>query len=669
MPTTPERADPNWVCGQITEYRELKPRYETYARVLRDILEQAAGKLAPYAIVQTRAKAIASFAEKIQRKWPAIQDPVHEFTDLCGGRIITFTEMEVQAVCRFLRDRFDVDWTNTVLEGQRQKASEFGYRSEHYIVQFKPDVFPNEEIDITVPAEAFGLKAEIQVRTLLAHAWAGFTHDRVYKGTFKTPDKWVRELAGLSALLEQADDALCRIEEGLQTYEASYGTYMTDEQMAAEMVLLQQVLDCDPDNPAVALRIGKLAMTLEDWPRAVEILEKYVADDREPILRDLGISLCKLHRKAPESAEYRRGQQLLEQACVAPTPDPDAFASLAGTWKDLDKEKARGYYRKAYEVAPTYPYAVSNFLTSEIAHRCDTTPVLLMAPAIDGAMQRCRDQVAVGMNLPWAWYDLGLFNLVLNRPYESLTAYAKAIQLSPKPWFLETSLNTLKRLEDVKDDLVAHDWARRLLLIALAGKYESGSYLPAVREVSSKARALQTPVVILAGSCDAALQVQMDSYADLLSAAFCDFSGTIISGGTTAGIGGLVGALQDQYPSLYTVGHIPQYLPRRVTEDTRYRDMRESPGRDFDPVGPLQVWADIVASGIRPADVKLLGIGGGRIAAAEYRIALALGAQVRIVEGIGREDAKLLGDPDWKDAANLGRLPKDAAEVRTFLAG
>jgi len=45
---------------------------------------------------------------------------------------------------------------------QRLKPTEFGYRSVHYVVQFKEGIFPNKDIPIKIPKELFGLKAEIK---------------------------------------------------------------------------------------------------------------------------------------------------------------------------------------------------------------------------------------------------------------------------------------------------------------------------------------------------------------------------------------------------------------------------------------------------------------------------------------------------------------------------
>lgn len=80
--------------NQIDAFAQVRPRYETYAGTLEKILQQAAKRYAPLAIVQVRTKTIASFAEKIQRKGAQYRDPIHQFTDLCGARIITSTAEE-----------------------------------------------------------------------------------------------------------------------------------------------------------------------------------------------------------------------------------------------------------------------------------------------------------------------------------------------------------------------------------------------------------------------------------------------------------------------------------------------------------------------------------------------------------------------------------------------
>lgn len=667
MAESDKEADRKWALEQIKKYTDILPRYERYAQVLKKVLEKAAKKYAPLAIVQTRPKSVASFGEKSHRKKAKYRDSLNRMTDLCGGRVITHTRTEVEAICKFIEGHFDIDWDNTIDLSQQLKPTEFGYRSIHYIVKFKPGVFPTKEIDVEIPEEVFDLKAEIQVRTVLEHVWADIAHSMSYKGAFKIPDKWERELAGLAAILEGADSSFARIQAGLQRYAASYGAYMTEEQMRDEIDNLEVILEHDPGNVELATRIGKLAVTLGDWQKAIDVLSKYVNSEYQPALRELGIAMCKLHRANPDSPEYQQGQKYLESASVPPHRDSDAIASLAGTWKGIDEDKARELYRQAFEVDPSDPYLLGNYLTYEIAHRRDTSLALLMHPVIDAAIQRCRDQASVGMNLPWAFYDMGKFYLLLRKPYESLAAYAKAVQLTTADWMIDTSLRYLEKLDVVRDALPGYEWVQRLLLVGRAAKFPTNEAIERVKKlVPSSDKPIPGPVVIVAGGWDVSGEQQIQDYRQLMLEAFRDFKGTIISGGTATGISGLVGDVGQKYcDAIRTIGYVPKKTPAVI--DKRYSEIRYTENGDFSALEPLQTWVALIASGINPPQVKLLGINGGTITAAEYRIALALGAYVAAIEGSGREAAKLLQDDDWSTSKMLVHLPADAMTIRAFI--
>lgn len=674
MAETVRETDYQWACEQIEEYRVQQPRYTALAKVLQQVLEKATKQYAPLAIVQTRPKSLPSFSEKASRKKNKYRNPLMRMTDLCGGRVITHTHAEVVAMCTFIEEHFDIDRDNSVDVSQRLKPTEFGYRSVHYIVQFRRGVFPTKDIDVELPEAVFPdpdtpMKAEIQVRTLLEHAWADFGHDRVYKSEFAVPAKWQRELAGLAAMLEKADEAFAGVLEGLKAYASTYGAYMSAERMREEIEILETVLDCDQGNVQVAHRIGKLAMELGDWQKAIEVFSKYVETGYQPILRDYGVTLCQVHAKDKAGADYGRGQEYLEAACAAPNRDVDALASLAGSWKETDPDKARALYRQAFEVDPSDPYALSNYLVYEIVYRRDISPVALMAPAIGEAMRRSSDQAQVGMNLPWAYYNLGLFHLLLGNPYESLNAYAKAVQVSTNNWMLETSRRLLDRLAGVKSELEGYEWVRRWLLIAGTVKFPGDAASEEVKRLASTSAATMAgPVVIIAGGCDANFEPELPKYRRLLVEGFRGFAGTIISGGTRAGISGLAGDIQQAYPEqIQTIGYIPKLIPAAAPVDPRYKQIRKTEGSDFSALEPLQYWIDLIAAGISPSQVKLLGINGGAISGAEYRMALALGARVGVIEGSGREATSLIQDDTWGTSKLLLRLPADAMTLRAFV--
>jgi len=670
-PTQPER-DRQWAREQIKQYKAVYSRYSNYAEALEAALGEFAKGAGVHVIVQARPKSIASFAEKIQRKKDKYRDPLMRMTDLCGGRVITQTRADVQVLSEFIEKHFDVDRENSVEIHERLKPTEFGYRSIHYIVQFRRGVFSAQDIsEAMYPDSGCPMKAEIQIRTLVEHAWANFAHDRAYKSAFSLPAQWQRQLAVMAGMLEEVDQSFIHIQASLKTYEANYGAYLSEEQLQHEMEILETVLTHDPQNVKLAHRLGKLMITHGDWQKAIALFSKpkYLKSGYQPLLRDLGIALCHTHRADPKSPRYRRGQAYLAAACAEPYRDADALTSLAGSWKPLNDDHAHELYRRAFAVAPTDPYAVSNYVVYEIAHQRDIAPVQLMMPTINAAIQRSRDQADVGMNLPWAFYNLGLFYLLLNRLHDSLMAYAKGIELSSNYWMLETAFRLLEHLNVVKDKLPSFEWAQRLLLIGRATKAPNEAVLEKLKELASPGVSpIRGPVVMVTGGTATAFESEIRSYRKLLIEAFHDFEGTIISGGTQAGISGLVGDVQRAYPqTIRTIGYIPDLMPPRLRIDTRYTEIRQTQGKNFSPLEHLQSWVDLILAGIRPTQVKLIGINGGKISAVEYRIALAFGTSVAMVEGSGREATRLLQDKDWKATKTLISLPADPMTARAFI--
>ncbi|MFO7852649.1 MAG: RyR domain-containing protein [Bacteroidota bacterium] len=706
MNTKKDIIDKEWIGTQVEEYKKRYDNYVLFAEVLEKVLKEAAKKYAPLSIVQTRPKAIASFAEKCERKKTKYNDPVNQLTDLCGGRVIVHTIDEVKAVSAFIEKYFEIDYDNSIDVSQRLKPSEFGYRSVHYIISFKEGIFPNKSVNVEIPPllsndNNLNLKAEVQVRTILEHAWADLAHDLAYKSSFQIPVRWQREFAGVAAMLEGADKTFSRIKEGLHVYSTSYGAYMTEEQIQDEIKLLEIILEHDPKNVDLAGRIGKLAITIGSWHKAIDVLSGFTETDNAAILKDLGVALCKKYKDKPDSRGYKQGMAYLEQACNSPEADADALASLAGTWKTIDEEKARMLYRKAFQMEPSDPYPLENYLDMEITAARDTSIISLLYPVIFSAIKRCTDQADVGVNLPWAYYMTGKFYLLMDEPYESLKAYAKAVQLSTSPWMIDAALASLTRLKVVANELQGYVWNQRLLLTGKAimtmrkardaqqdlelaendeEKVEKKKTLKEkIREAKSAQanitklaldmeNTIEPPLIIVAGGCDPSLEEQMKAYRNLLMEAFSDFKGTVISGGTMEGVSGLVGELGEIYRNtIHTIGYLPKLIPLGSTVDQRYTQIHETTGSGYSPFEALQYWIDIISTGIEPSEVRILGVNGGAISAIEYRLALAFGATVGLVEESGREVPKLLQDENWQNANNLIRLPADAMTLKAFI--
>lgn len=234
--------------------------------------------------------------------------------------------------------------------------------------------------------------------------------------------------------------------------------------------------------------------------------------------------------------------------------------------------------------------------------------------------------------------------------YAALTSYARAIALVPG--------HACTVPDDADEE--ATTWCRRLLLLGAAAAGDAVR----MQLAGAGVPAPTPPVCLVAGTTDPSLDVT--GAEALLCEAFDGFSGTLISGGTDAGVAGLVATIGQVHDArLTTVGYVPRDAPG---VDHRYHQVRTTNGSDFSPWEALQAWSDLLGAAVSPASVTLLGLGGGRISAVEYRIALALGARVGIVRQLGRAGAQLLADPHWKRHPQLVDLAWDAAAVRRFVA-
>jgi hypothetical protein len=96
------------------------------------------------------------------------------------------------------------EWTRSKdrdpLGEQKDKPKHFDYQSVHYIVRAADDM----DFDgVQVPA---GMPCEVQIRTLLQHAYAELVHDKFYKGVGHIPPSADRLVARSMALMESTDD-------------------------------------------------------------------------------------------------------------------------------------------------------------------------------------------------------------------------------------------------------------------------------------------------------------------------------------------------------------------------------------------------------------------------------------------------------------------------------
>lgn len=190
----------------VDRYRLVESLYHDCARAVYAILANAleADGLLVHSL-EARAKTATSFGIKASRpsaddpSTPKYRDPLREITDLAGVRVITFLLDAAERVCAIVEREF------TILEkinrpSLAQEEVKLGYQSIHYLMQFS-------QRRTTLPeyARFAGIITEVQVRTILQHAWAEIEHDIQYKAVEAIPTAIRKRFMALAGLLEIAD--------------------------------------------------------------------------------------------------------------------------------------------------------------------------------------------------------------------------------------------------------------------------------------------------------------------------------------------------------------------------------------------------------------------------------------------------------------------------------
>ncbi len=773
-----ESIDRDWLQRQVKRYSAEQRRYRLYATWLQAVLKDAAGGICATPIVQTRAKGVASFAGKCVRRWPKVRSPAEEFTDLCGGRIIVQLLSEVEEAARWIRRHFRIDEANSSDKRAELRPHEFGYLSVHLIVQVDPYRLPDhlltdevvgrnpdgEVLRAVEPAQGderppltkrdltrlcnrigrdgpqltremwdqlAGLKAEVQLRTMAQHAWSDVGHDLLYKSAFEVPADYERRSAKIAALLEEVDEAFTELADGVRQLQTNVGAYHDRAETHREIERRQAILQYDRGNAAIAAETARLQISIGEYAAAIETAEKHYPGESGcdiPLDVCIGRARCLQGRNAPMSEDLHDGRALLE--CVlrqqpgsieAATYLADSYASSGEFGRALD------CFATAFRIDPQDPAALAGYLRHRMADDRNPFFAAVLRPNIEAAIRRCRDQVDVRVNLPFALYRMAEFHLLLCVPdseppdaaappstpsparnsrnaerhtYEGLYALCRAVALTTDPVVLGEELDKFSLLAGrVLPCPPGLRWARLTLELAYAFHPQTqgaGVDLPK----SETNIAPDDPVLILAGGCDEREALGIDQHRDVLEAVLDEFArsvgegrkGIVLCGGTTQGISGEAARIVeelDRADRLRLIGYLPELLPASATPDPDHYELFQTSGNGFSALEVLQSWRDLLAGGVPARRVKLVGVNGGRIAAFEYHLAAALaavnavgsdrdddaegglapfaGGQVAVVRKSGRAADELMLAEDAPGNEYIRFLPADPETYRAFV--
>ena len=186
----------------LQEYQDNLPIFREKEQEVKGMLiktfQDAALEVAG---IESRIKTLKSLSGKLELKGHKYKS-LTDITDILGLRITTSYIDDVDKVASAVERLFTIDWENSVDKRKIQNTDSFGYLSLHYIC--------------SVPG--FPFRFEIQMRTLLQHAWANMNHDTGYKSGVEIPRQYMRNMSRLAGMLELVDEEFSKIRNELTDY-------------------------------------------------------------------------------------------------------------------------------------------------------------------------------------------------------------------------------------------------------------------------------------------------------------------------------------------------------------------------------------------------------------------------------------------------------------------
>lgn len=201
----------------VRDYKEqYEPLYSVLASRIADLLQEVlAEERIPVAYIEQRAKTPEGLLEKLKRK--PCKEPLQDIKDFAGIRVVTYYNDDVARASSIINREFKVDQEHSSDKISELSVDEFGYRSFHLVCTIQ-----EPRASLLEWKKYCSLNFEVQVRSVLQHAWAAISHKLDYKSTSQAPQEIRRGLFRLSALLELADQEFASIRDRAAGVVAQY---------------------------------------------------------------------------------------------------------------------------------------------------------------------------------------------------------------------------------------------------------------------------------------------------------------------------------------------------------------------------------------------------------------------------------------------------------------
>ena len=384
------------------DYGRVKPIYEAFAFEIERVLKVTLTPTINIHEFQARAKTMQSFLKKACKPSktnplkPRYPNPLMDLTDLAGVRVIAFFPKNLDEIETSIRKAGFVIKERRNIGEERFEAGEFGYQSIHLLVEL-----PENRKQLEENKNFRDLVCEIQVRTILQHAWAEMEHDIQYKSSEEIPPTLRRRFLALAGMIEIADREFQAIQDEDAKLKQSVKSSLEDELTGnfgetekitkSDAVSSNKKYTTDKLSPAeINSRSARLLVAQGKYEAAVSLYNdkisvnptdfllyagrskaRFLSGDTRGAIEDINKAISGV----PDDDRLKRLKEQYEEGYVTKVPTID-FWTLVNEGNDLlrngNAEEAFGNYSKAQELGFSYGLATFNKAMARIlAHDCD----------------------------------------------------------------------------------------------------------------------------------------------------------------------------------------------------------------------------------------------------------------------------------------------------------
>lgn len=207
----------SWYLGERSKFDLLGNKIVS---ILNEIIETEEIQVHS---ISSRSKEVESFLNKAMKE--KYKNPLEEIHDLAGIRIITFVRSDVEKVSNIIKRTFNIDNENSIDKGAELGIDKVGYRSVHFVAEMTED-----RLKLADYQRYTGMKFEIQVRTIMEHAWADLSHDRNYKfnGVLPNENDIKRRFSLIAATIELLDRQFDELANEIDSYDVEVKKSLAD---------------------------------------------------------------------------------------------------------------------------------------------------------------------------------------------------------------------------------------------------------------------------------------------------------------------------------------------------------------------------------------------------------------------------------------------------------